>query len=627
MLVVCWIWCGVLQAQPIVTLDAAADGVSLDGRMEWLEDPDAGLTEQEAASAPGWRPLAGLPNAGFTRSAIWLRLKLLQPDGSTAWRLQVDNTLIEHVHLYQRDADGQWRSWQAGRALRHSQWPLQTRSSVFRLDLPAGPHEFMLRLATRNSLSTSVHLWKAETFYAHAQGEALLWGVYFGLYFLVILIQFLFWKWTREALSGWYVLYAGLNCLSMLMTMGYLQNMLDWDADLMVPLLGLSICASLYAGTQFTVVVLELGRHMPRLDRLLVRGSACLAVATATLVLAGRYGLGVSIAQIASMGWIVVVSWATLVLLLRRREATERFLLLAFGVFFVGILIRYLRNLGWLQPGLLTDNSIQFGSVLHMIMMCVFIVHRYNALQSALRIEQAARQEQRDFVALVSHEFRTPLAIIDTSAQQLSTHLDAPAEKSLKRCANIQAAARRMTDLMDRYLTAERLDQSLQALQMQPCDLGSLLAGLVTEWPEGRVHLSAEQLPTDFCCDADLLRLALRNLIGNADRHAAPGTTIELALRQPQRGSLELRVTNIGDTIAADELPLLFQKFYRGRAVRGKPGAGLGLFLVQQVVDAHGGHIQAQSAAGTTSFRIWLPGAPPPQASARTRGRRGLQPD
>ncbi|MGE0803731.1 MAG: 7TM-DISM domain-containing protein [Lautropia sp.] len=613
-LIGCWLWCGLFQgspllAQPVIELDRHAGVLPLAGRLEWLHDEGARWQPSEAAAAAGWQRLAGSPNAGFTADAIWLRFEVNQPADAASWWLEIDNALLEDIRLVQRDAGGDWRIQRAGRAIPHSDWPLDTRSPVFRLDLPPGPHVFMLRVATRNSLSTSLSLWNVERYYAHARNEALLWGFYFGLYALVILIQFLFWYWTREALSGWYVLYAGLNCLAMMMTMGYLQNALDLSGNLAVMLPSLMICASIYAGTKFTVVVLDLDRFMPRLNRFLLRGAATAAVATSLLVLIGAVSTGTLAAQVVSIVWILILTGATIALLRRHGAVAERFLLAAFGVFFVGILIRYLRNLGWLQPGPLTDHSVQVASVLHMITMCVFIVYRYNALQTALQVEQAARREQRDFVALVSHEFRTPLAIIDTSVRQLAAHLDAPFERSRKRCVNIQAAVRRMTDLMDRYLTVERLAHAERTMQTRPCDLQALLEGLAAEGPEGRLRLRVRDLPADFIGDPDMLRVAMRNLISNADRHARPDTPVELSAFGLRDGSVSLRVTNEGDAIAADELPLLFQKYYRGRAGRGKPGAGLGLYLVQQIVNAHGGRIVVRSASGLTSFRIWLPGA------------------
>src|SRR5690606_17776204 len=247
------------------------------------------------------------------------------------------------------------------------------------------------------------------------------------LYGMVILFQILFWHWTREALSGWYAPYAGLNCLGILMTLGYPQALLDWPASFATPLLGVVLCITLGVGTKFSAVMLELQQVMPRLNRWALNGAAVSSVATCLLVLTGHYAMGVGASQSIIILWMLGM-FGVAVVLLYRGHRQARFFLAAFSIFFLGVLIRFLRNLGFLDAGFLTDNSVQIGSLLHMVAMCMFIVYRYNALKIALRIEQAARQEQRDFVAMVSHEYRTPLAIITTSVQQLAANLDAPRE-------------------------------------------------------------------------------------------------------------------------------------------------------------------------------------------------------
>lgn len=601
-----FLFCGIAHAQPPVVLDRSVGMIPLHGRMAWLIDAGGRLRVQEAETAAGWQALPGSPNAGFTSDAIWLRFEVIQATNAPSWRLELRNTLLEDVRFFQRDAAGEWHMQVAGRNVKRSAWPLDTRSPAFRLDLPPGRHEVMVRLASRNSLSTGLRLWEAELFYASARDEALLWGGYFGLYGLVILIQFLFWQWTREALSGWYVPYAALNFLGVLMTMGYLQNALDWNSDLATPILGISICAVVFVSTRFSSVLLGLDQVMPRLNRFLLRGAAAVSVGTSLLVIAGQYAAGVGTSQVVSMAWIMLLSGASIVLVWRG-HAPARFYLIAFAIFYLGVLIRYLRNLGWLEPGLVTDYSIQVGSVLHMIVMCLFIVYRYNALRIALRVEQAARQEQRDFVAMVSHELRTPLAIIGASAQQLAAHLDAPVEKSLRRCTNITAASRRMAELMDNYLTAERMDSSERSIRIRRCAMPSFFKELVSEWPEDRIKLTTKALPEDYACDLDMLQVAFRNLITNAIRHSRASTVIDVMVRGNGQGGLTVRVVNRGENIPLEERPFLFQKYYRGRAARGKTGAGLGLFLVKRIIDAHGGRVEVQCDSGVTTFKVLLP--------------------
>ena len=105
------------------------------------------------------------------------------------------------------------------------------------------------------------------------------------------------------------------------------------------------------------------------------------------------------------------------------------------------------------------------------------------------------------------------------------------------------------------------------------------------------------------------MRIVLRNLLENADRHSPADTRIDLTVQATPDGSLQIRVTDLGSGIPPDELPQLFHKFFRGRASQGTPGAGLGLYLVARIVEAHQGRISVDSTAGQgTCFTIHLPG-------------------
>lgn len=600
-------FCGNALAGVPIVLEPGSGVVALAGRLEALQDRQAAYAPEAAYAEPNWQPLAGDPGFGFTRAAVWLRFELTQPGPrKEPWFLETNNALLEDVRLYVRDATGTWVEQRAGRRVAHDQWPLDTRSPVFRVDLPPGTYPAMLRLETRNSMSTSVHLWESGKFHARARDEAMAWGAFFGIYALVILFQFLFWKWTRETLSGWYVPYAGLNFFAVLLTLGYPQNALHLSNEVALAAMGLAICLVLVVGMRFSAELLELSGIMPRFSRWLFRVCAVVSGGSGALVLAGYYGPGVAIAQIASILAIVVLTGVSLKLL-RRGHVPAGYFLIAFGSFYLGVLIRYLRNLGLLEPGPWTDYSVQTGSIVHMIVMCLLIIYRYNAMQVALQIEQKARQEQRDFVAMVSHEYRTPLAIISTSAQQLAANLGAPPEKTLQRCANIRAATERMSDLLDKYLSTERMEEAGQALNLAAHDPGELIGAVVAEWPIERVRLVQEDLPPKIVCDRPLFEVVLRNLLANADRHAPPDTVIDVAAAGNARGGVRIAVVNRGETIPPDELPRVFQKYFRGRASRGKPGAGLGLYLVRRIVELHGGLVSVASAGDRTEFEMTLP--------------------
>ena len=233
-----------------------------------------------------------------------------------------------------------------------------------------------------------------------------------------------------------------------------------------------------------------------------------------------------------------------------------------------------------------------------------------NDLRRALAVEQLAWQQQQDFVAMVSHEFRTPLAIINTSVHHVAQCLDASQEKSSERCTNIKEAARRMSDLMDEYLSLDRIEGTTQALNLTPCDVSEVVSGVVSEWQPHLIELIATAVPPALLCDWKLLQVALRNLISNGLRHSPPDQPLQLWMRGQPGGGVLIEINDTGSGIPEGELARVFQKYFRGRGALGKPGAGLGLYLVERIAQLHGGSVAVQSTPDHGSrFSLILPGS------------------
>jgi signal transduction histidine kinase len=367
---------------------------------------------------------------------------------------------------------------------------------------------------------------------------------------------------------------------------------------------------------------------------------------TSLAVLTGHYAVGVGVAQMASLASIATLL-PVVVYLAWRGHKPARFFLMAFGIFYVAVVLRYFRNLGYLPPMFVTEYGVPISALLHMVIMSLGITGRYNQIKRdmlasqaalnqsleglvsertaklvaeitrreeqetetrrALDVEVQARLAQHNFVAMVSHEFRTPLAIINTVAQQLARKLDAPREKSLQRCTNIREATQRMTDMMDEFLAADRVGTALH-INPAPFAPRQFISALVAEWKGGQLEMVCNDLPASFTGDTALIRVALRNLIANALQHSPPTVPVRIMVDGTPDGGLSIRVADEGSGIPEDEIPKLFQKYFRGRLAQGKPGAGLGLYLVESIVVLHGGTVQVSSAVGNGSrFAMQLP--------------------
>ncbi|MNT13401.1 Alginate biosynthesis sensor protein KinB [compost metagenome] len=140
---------------------------------------------------------------------------------------------------------------------------------------------------------------------------------------------------------------------------------------------------------------------------------------------------------------------------------------------------------------------------------------------------------------------------------------------------------------------------------MTQCDLPALLQDLASEYPPGRVRCSYEAQVQSLDCDAGMLRIALRNLLANADRHCEEGAAVSVTVREDGE-MLRIAVSNPGSGIPAAEQERLFQKYYRGQNALRHPGAGLGLYLVSSIAQRLGGSVALEASGGDEPVRFCL---------------------
>jgi signal transduction histidine kinase len=616
--------------------------INLAGSMAWLKDEGGALSLDDVRQSGQFTALPSELSAGFTPAAVWLRVDVAPTRAVPSdWLLVVVNALLDDVRLYTPRSDGSYAEHRSGEDVPREQWQVDYRAPAFPLQLSAGQTQRLyLRIWARNAISTQVVLWQAPAFAAHTRNEAFIDGIYYGIFGLILVFHVFFGYWTRERLALWYVPYVAINFLAAVLSAGYVQRITGLSGASADMILGVTLCLVLGISNTFVVVQLEATKLMPRYMRSFLSVGWALFAVTSLAVLTGYYAVGVGVAQMASLASI-----ATLVpvgvYLAWRGHKPARFFLMAFGIFYVAVVLRYFRNLGLLPPMFVTEYGVPISALLHMVIMSLGITGRYNQIRRdmqaaqealnqsleaqvsertaklvaeiarreaqetetrrALDAEVMARLAQHNFVATVSHEFRTPLAIINTVAQQLARQLDAPREKSLQRCTHIREATQRMTDMMDEFLSADRVGTALH-INPAPFAPRQFMTELLAEWKGGQLEMVCNGLPVSFTGDAALIRVALRNLIANALQHSPPTVPVRITVDGTPDGGLIIRVADQGNGIPEDEIPKLFQKYFRGRGAQGQPGAGLGLYLVESIAVLHGGSVCVDSALtkGTT---------------------------
>jgi PAS domain S-box-containing protein len=234
-------------------------------------------------------------------------------------------------------------------------------------------------------------------------------------------------------------------------------------------------------------------------------------------------------------------------------------------------------------------------------------------LLRSLAREKELGQMKNNFVSMVSHEFRTPLGIIQSSAEILADYLEKldPDERG-EQLRSIVKNTRRMAELMEEVLVLGRLDAGKMDFAPAEMDLLAFCERTVDEVmaaSENRcpIELDGAAAPEDFLGDERLLRHILTNLLSNAVKYSEAGSLVTLSLRV-EGVRLAFAVRDHGMGIPEADLPRLFNAFQRGRNVAHVPGTGLGLIVVKRCAELHGGAISIQSSLGQgTTATVRLP--------------------
>lgn len=240
------------------------------------------------------------------------------------------------------------------------------------------------------------------------------------------------------------------------------------------------------------------------------------------------------------------------------------------------------------------------------------IQEQASTLDRALENEQRLTAKQRNFVSMSSHEFRTPLTIIDGHAQRLIKLADRLVPADIRdRGARIRSAVLRMTGVMESLLAASRLLDGQAVFQPTEFDLPALLREICQVHREAtrgaNIDERYEDLPRTLCGDPKLLFHAFSNLVSNAIKYSPQGSPIVVTAAR-DGDHVVVRVLDHGIGIPARDRKHLFERYFRGTNATAIAGTGVGLHLVAMVVDLHHGDVAAESLEGVGStFIVRLP--------------------
>ncbi|MBL4789660.1 MAG: PAS domain-containing sensor histidine kinase [Kordiimonadaceae bacterium] len=233
-------------------------------------------------------------------------------------------------------------------------------------------------------------------------------------------------------------------------------------------------------------------------------------------------------------------------------------------------------------------------------------------IASALFRETRARKVQRDFVSVISHEFRTPLTIINGAAQMIEKAVQMKKyDKVHDKVKKIRRAVDRTNKLIDDILVSSTAEKNKFKIDPQPLDLAALIAGRAESMEDSskthKIDCELGDLPDEIIADRKACIHIIENLLSNAVKYSPDADLIEIRGWEAG-GSAIVSFRDFGVGVESNEVSRLFDQYFRASTSHGIAGTGIGLNLVKKLLELQGGYVLVESEVGEgTTFTISLP--------------------
>jgi signal transduction histidine kinase len=602
-----------------LALDPLPDDLALvHGELSWLRDPGGTLSLADVQAHVGaFRPVRENFTIGFTDDVYWLRLPVQVQAAPADWWLDLRPPSLDDIRLYLVQPDGSIYQRHTG-ALQ----PLSSRDASYgnfllRLHLPPGQSTLYLRLRTSGSMTVIARLQRVGSFPVAATHQYLQAGFYLGMIITVVLLSVVYVAIWRGQLYAVYLGYLLCQLALALSSYGlFSQYLLPGHPVLSARMGGVSFSLTVVFGMLFFARLLDL--HKGGGWRLRVfQGVAVVGTLSAIATLFGAFG-HFAMPLLLSMHLAVLVSLATLASRLARGSLQDRMFALSFVGYIAFISSATLRGAGSLpvtELGLMVGKA---GNGMHLLLLQLTVMLRSRtAEREMVRARQESEQQQRvvaeqeQFLAMITHEIRTPLSVISAATESLGM-IDPGAQRPerAQRYERISQAVRRVDHLLNLAVSRDRLDEAPAGAPVK-VDLVALTRLLVDQLePEQRqrTHLHCSHEALYVLAQTALLQFSLLNLIDNACKYSPPTSPILIDIHLTAGGQLSWSIHDQGPGVCPEDRTRIFEKYFRSAEHSGTPGLGLGLYIAHRLVGRLGGQISYHDEQpGGACFEVKLP--------------------
>ncbi|MBF0335122.1 MAG: sensor histidine kinase [Alphaproteobacteria bacterium] len=597
-------------------LDLVGDAASfpLDHHLAVLEDEGGSLGVDQLVGAD-WQDA---PRRGLASGTVWYRFTAVRAPGMPAdWILAFGEPDIDDVRVFVPDENVEIR---LGRHIPSARLALAARRHVAMLTLPeARPVTVYIRLASQHKIRfEEAALWRPGALMFEEVRDSTLFGLHFGVLAVIVTVHALFGFWLRDATMLLYALYVGTNLCRGLTHSGLAAVVFPASGGAVNYMLsGVGLLGGVAAFIFMWDNILGLRKAFPVMHRIYTSAATVMALGLFSLMspafplLVGPALATMLLASIASTVLAALLVWRD------PKDVLLKFYLLAFLPVMLGWGTEVAAKLTAMVPDDMGRQITVAANMTHIAILSVAMAYRLGRMQREgmraeinLAGERMARQRLRTFIDMATHEFKTPLAVIDSAAQVVGLFNGARHPEIADRVTTIRRAVKRLVSLIETCLASER-DETMAA-KLRPVAPAMIVQQAAERNREPNpigVTIEASSLPESCFADAGLLGIALDALIDNARRYGPENQVVEITARGGD-GRITFSVEDRGPGIPDDEVAFIFDKYYRCVGGAGT-GTGVGLHLVKTIAELHAGQASYRPReGGGASFALTIP-APP----------------
>lgn len=597
-------WRAIDQQVPVQALQLAPNGQAGTLRpIRWVDTTgQASLDDARARLLAGAFKAVAVPKVdGFAPHAHWYAMHWRRTDAAQPrWLLAVGQPFLDDVQVYIERAEGSVQRYQMGDRHLAQGRPVNARWHVVGVNLaPQEDVVVWVRVTSGGLLSVDMKLDTPGNYFAQEVSHSAVLGMFMGILLLAVFTYLSVGVWLRDGLllgyaafvASLFMLYMGQNGLLIQLA----GSPPWWLSDLFA---GVGSLGPWYAGNVMWAQALGLDKHRPRMNALYM-GVSVLCLMALPLVFTPHYGTLSQTSFLLGVCGVPLTVGLTWLAWRRERDFLSLVYLVAMLVYLVGTYTTMSYILGLLPTNAFTQTAQPLCTLLHTVIMGVALAMRIGRIRHDKSEAEQRAESHRRFVAMLTHEFRNPLASIDRSANLIQAMRDRRNGPEQARVANIRQQVRRLNTLVDSFLLVR--DDGALPTHPQPTQvqlkawLESLRQGMGPEM-SARVTLNLRSPQLEAVLDPRLMQLALNNLLDNAVRYSPDGAQVQLQARQLPEGGCEISVTDQGPGLDDASLARLGQAYHRGDNASGTQGTGLGYYFCKQIVEAHGGSIHATRA-------------------------------